>query len=217
LENKFEGFPIQPRNGRVLLVLIIARIYPVHQDERSLENQIALCEKYVRDRYPGDIEFRHIQGQGSGEFLERKELLQAEEAVASEVYDLIIVEDLARICRRNRALDFCVFGGFRVLSEVITDRLGFVELLGHNSISIWDRLKVPAFPLQHVYFDRASYPYRRRLRGKTAPTRDNSLARFTTYCARLSAGVNESTSEVRATLYLSRPCAIAVLSRLKWT
>ena len=70
-----------PRNGAVLTVLVIARISTVHQDLRSLADQIALCERYVRDRYSGPVQFVHIQSQGSGELLDRAELAQAEAAV----------------------------------------------------------------------------------------------------------------------------------------
>ena len=107
MSSTFNGFPLTPRRGLELLVLIIARISTVHQDLRSLADQIALCEKYVRDRYPGPARFVHIQGRGSGELLDRKDLADAEAAVESGLYDLVVVEDLARICRRNRALDFC--------------------------------------------------------------------------------------------------------------
>ncbi|OWK41230.1 hypothetical protein FRUB_04593 [Fimbriiglobus ruber] len=79
----------------------------MHQDLRSLGDQIALCEQRVREMYPGPIEFTHIQSRGSGELLDREELLRAEQAVASREYDLVVVEDLGRICRRNRAIDFC--------------------------------------------------------------------------------------------------------------
>ncbi|MBA4182135.1 MAG: hypothetical protein C0506_16235, partial [Anaerolinea sp.] len=103
----FDGFVLRPRRGGVLRVLIIARISTLHQDPRSLAEQIALCEKYVRDRYPGAVTFVHIQGQGSGEFLDRRELAEAEERAESGEYDLVIVEDLGRICRRHHAVGFC--------------------------------------------------------------------------------------------------------------
>lgn len=98
---------VRPRNGVVLLVLIIARISTVNQDPRSLADQIALCEKYVLDRYVGEVRFVHIQGQGSGEYLDRKELADAEAAIESRKFDFAMTEDLGRICRRNRAIDFC--------------------------------------------------------------------------------------------------------------
>lgn len=51
--------------------------------------------------------FVHIQGQGSGEFLDRAEPAEAEARVEAGEFDLVVVEDLARVCRRNRAIDFC--------------------------------------------------------------------------------------------------------------
>ena len=99
--------PLGPPRGAVLWVLIIVRVSTVHQDERSLEDQIALCKRYVRDRYPGPVEFTVIQGRGSGETLVRQDLNDAEAAVESAKFDLVVVEDLGRICRRNRAIDFC--------------------------------------------------------------------------------------------------------------
>ena len=107
MDHSFDGFPIGRRTRFELWVLIIARISTSHQDPRSLDDQIALCEKYVRDRYPGQVRFRVIKGQGSGEYLDRQDLADAEAAVESRQYDLVIVEDLGRICRRHRAFDVC--------------------------------------------------------------------------------------------------------------
>ena len=107
IKRLFDGAAIGPRLGALLRVLIIARISTVHQDARSLDDQVALCKRYVGERYDGPVEFTVIQGRGSGELLDRKDLADAEEAVDSREYDLVIVEDLGRICRRNRAFDFC--------------------------------------------------------------------------------------------------------------
>jgi len=105
--HSFYGFPLAPRDGAMLRVILIARISTVHQDARSLEDQAALCERHVRDHYPGPVQFTLIQGRGSGETLDRQDLADAEAAVESGAYDLVVVEDLGRICRRNRAIDFC--------------------------------------------------------------------------------------------------------------
>ena len=107
MDQLFDGFPLRPRNGAELHVLIVARISTVHQDARSLDDQVALCEGHVRARYPGPVRYTIIQGRGSGETLDRQELADAEAAVESGAYDLAIVEDLGRICRRHRAFDFC--------------------------------------------------------------------------------------------------------------
>ena len=99
--------PLRPRLGGTLMVLIIARISTVHQDVRSLDEQVALCKEFVRAMYAGHVEFAVIQGQGSGEILDRPDLLQAFAAAESARYDLVVTEDLARVCRRTHAALFC--------------------------------------------------------------------------------------------------------------
>jgi DNA invertase Pin-like site-specific DNA recombinase len=90
-----------------LMVLIIARISTVHQDRRSLDDQIALCKRFVLDRHVGPVEFTVISGQGSGEVLDRADFLKTIEFVESQRFDWVITEDLARICRRAQAMIFC--------------------------------------------------------------------------------------------------------------
>lgn len=97
----------RPRDGKVFKVIIVARISTDHQDPRSLEDQIAECKKEVARLYPGAVVYTIIQSKGSGEHLDRKELEQLKDLIDSGEFDLVIVEDLGRICRRNRALDFC--------------------------------------------------------------------------------------------------------------
>ena len=43
------GSLLKPRRGSVLRVLIIVRISTLHQDARSLDDQAALCQRYVRE------------------------------------------------------------------------------------------------------------------------------------------------------------------------
>jgi DNA invertase Pin-like site-specific DNA recombinase len=99
--------PLNPRNGKTLQVLTVSRISTDHQDVRCNDDQQAYCRRHLNDGYNDPVEWHVISGQGSGEYLDRKELRQAEELVESGVLDLVIVEDLARICRRSRAFDFC--------------------------------------------------------------------------------------------------------------
>ena len=94
------------RRGK-LKVLIIARISGANQDPRSLLAQEEYCRKFVRDHFAGEIEFVTIASRGSGEWLDREELVRAEELVESGAFDLVIAEDLGRIMRRTRAVDFC--------------------------------------------------------------------------------------------------------------
>lgn len=96
-----------PQNGKSFKVLIVARISTDQQDPRSLADQIAQCQEEVARQYPGAVVYTIMQSQGSGEHLDRKELEELKDLIDSREFDLVIVEDLARICRRNRALDFC--------------------------------------------------------------------------------------------------------------
>jgi site-specific DNA recombinase len=99
--------PLAPRRGRDLRVLVVARISTTHQDPRSLDDQAALCERHVRDRYDGPVRFERVSGQGSGEVIDRADFLRAVELVESGAFDLVITEDLGRICRRTQGTVFC--------------------------------------------------------------------------------------------------------------
>jgi len=99
--------PLVVRHGRILVVVIVARISTDKQDPRSLEDQIAKCREYLAENFDGEIKFIIIQSQGSGEHLDRQELVDLEDHIESRQVDVVIVEDLSRICRRRRAYDFC--------------------------------------------------------------------------------------------------------------
>ena len=53
--------PLRHRNGRILLVLIIARISTVHQDRRSLAEQQALCKRYGVIPVSGNLESKLLR------------------------------------------------------------------------------------------------------------------------------------------------------------
>lgn len=97
----------RPRNGSVFQVLVVARISTVNQDRRSLDDQIALCERTASELCDGPIEFKKIPSIGSGEILDRDSFKEMESDIASQKYDLVICEDLARICRRMKAGLIC--------------------------------------------------------------------------------------------------------------
>src|SRR5271165_257216 len=99
--------PLRPRRGVTLNVLGICRISTVHQDLHSLDDQEALLRRYIADHYDGPVSYHFLKSQGSGECVDRRELLEAEERVESDSVDVVICEDLARICRRNYAVIFC--------------------------------------------------------------------------------------------------------------
>ena len=94
--------PLVPQNGCLLKVVKVARISTDRQDPRSLDDQQALHEAYVEDHYAGDVHDQTLATQGCGEHLDRQELIDLELLIESKTIDLVIVEDLSRICRRTR-------------------------------------------------------------------------------------------------------------------
>ncbi len=126
--------PLVPKDGNILKVLVIARISSEHQDKRSLNDQIAKIKEYLAQVYEGPVEWTIIQSQGSGEQLDRKELIGAEDMIEIGLFDLVIAEDLARICRRRRAYDFCEHRGRRRLRPRVGARCCLREDLsrGHE-------------------------------------------------------------------------------------
>jgi site-specific DNA recombinase len=99
--------PLVPRRGRTLNVLGICRISTEHQDHKSLEDQEALLRRFVREHYDGPVHWTVIAGRGSGEYLDRREIAQAKEQIESRTLDLVLAEDLARLCRRVKAYEIC--------------------------------------------------------------------------------------------------------------
>ena len=98
---------LDAKNGRVLRVIGVCRISTEHQDERSLLDQESLLRDWVKEHWSGEVQFKIIASRGSGEILDRDELFELEAEAASRKYDLVIAEDLARICRRLQANIFC--------------------------------------------------------------------------------------------------------------
>jgi len=98
----------RPKNGRIFKVIGVGRISTEHQDEKSLDDQEAYYRQYL-DRELGEdnYELKVISSQGSGQILDRAELLEICELVESGQYDIVIAEDLARISRRIYAIIFC--------------------------------------------------------------------------------------------------------------
>jgi DNA invertase Pin-like site-specific DNA recombinase len=99
--------PLAARTGSILKVLAICRISTLLQDERSLDDQEALYRCWLDEHTDLQYELTVISGQGSGEEIDRLKYLQAIERVESDQFDLVICEDLGRICRRVYSLIFC--------------------------------------------------------------------------------------------------------------
>ncbi|MEX2171779.1 MAG: recombinase family protein [Pirellulales bacterium] len=101
---------LAPKDGRCIRILMICRVSSPgngQQDIRSLDDQEQMHRRWVAENIGESVEIVVIVGHGSGERLDRKELAQAGEALESGLYDLVLAEDLGRILRRARALDFC--------------------------------------------------------------------------------------------------------------
>lgn len=95
---------IRPRNGRVLIVLIVCRISGCQkQKEASLDDQQDNCKALIREMYDGPVEFVVISTIGKGERLDRAELIQVEEAMRSGKYDFAMFDDLSRLIRGEYA------------------------------------------------------------------------------------------------------------------
>ena len=100
--------PLFPRNGRVLVVGIIARISGCQgQTEISLDDQIDHCKEYVEMLYKGEVEYIVISTKGKGEQLDRPELQELEKLLRSRKLDLLLVEELGRIVRGGEAARLC--------------------------------------------------------------------------------------------------------------
>ena len=99
--------PLKPKRGGTLRVLSVERISTVHQDEKSLEDQQQQSRQFIAANFDGPVEWTSIASQGSGEILDRSEVRELEDRIASGDYDVVIVEDLGRICRRTYAVIIC--------------------------------------------------------------------------------------------------------------
>lgn len=94
-----------PKFGTVLKVVGICRISTTHQDPRSLDDQEAYYRRWLQEHVTVPWTLEIIASQGSGENLERTEYLALIDRTAE--FDLVLTEDLGRICRRVHAHVFC--------------------------------------------------------------------------------------------------------------
>ena len=94
-----------PKSGSQLEVIGICRISTTHQDPRSLADQEAYYRKWLKENVKIPWKLEIIASQGSGENLERAEYLELIDRTAE--FDLVLTEDLGRICRRVHAHVFC--------------------------------------------------------------------------------------------------------------
>lgn len=101
---------VRARNGRVIRILFIVRVSSPgegKQDIRSNDDQVQLLREFVKANIREPYEIVVISGTGSGENLSRPQFLELYEKIESEQFDLVLVEDLARIARRLKTHDVC--------------------------------------------------------------------------------------------------------------
>ncbi len=115
-----EEIELVPRNGHILIVLIVARISGcANQKELSLEDQVDHAKEVAREYYEGEIDFRIIATTAKGERLDRPELIEIEERLKADEFDLMIFEDIGRLVRGAAAVGLCGIGvdhGVRAIS-----------------------------------------------------------------------------------------------------
>ncbi len=118
----FRNIPqLSPRNGKVLVVAIVARISGcAKQTGLSLVDQVEHGKKFVRELYPeGEVIWHEIATTGKGEQVDRPELKQLRSLIESDALDLVLAEDLGRLVRGTAVKDLCGLAcdhGTRVIS-----------------------------------------------------------------------------------------------------
>jgi hypothetical protein len=115
-----QGRKLVPRNGKFLVVGIVARISGCqNQKELSLDDQVDHAKEVVAELYDGPVEYRVIATKGKGEALDRPELADIEAMLRTGELDLLIVEDIGRLVRGAEAVYLCgvaVDHGVRLLA-----------------------------------------------------------------------------------------------------
>jgi site-specific DNA recombinase len=113
-------YDLVPRNGRTLIVGIVARISGcASQKELSLDDQVDHAKEEVAALYDGSVEYRVIATKGKGECLTRPELGEVEQLIRSRELDLLVMEDVGRLVRGTAAVTLwgiAVDHGVRVLA-----------------------------------------------------------------------------------------------------
>nr|ADY61320.1 hypothetical protein Plabr_3730 [Rubinisphaera brasiliensis DSM 5305] len=99
------SIPLKPRSGRVLHVLVVARISGCqNQKEVSLEDQVDHAKAEIADLYDGPAEFYPIATKGKGERLDRPELEEVENQIRDGLIDVVFMEDVGRMVRGTAAV-----------------------------------------------------------------------------------------------------------------
>jgi|GEM_PF-2225137 len=116
LENQLE-----PKDASgPLRVIIIGRISTEHQDIANIDASYEYVKKYLHEVYKGEIHIKCLGERGSGMLKNRSTIREAEDDIESGLWDLVIVEDLARAYRNTQYqigfVQHCVDNDTRLIS-----------------------------------------------------------------------------------------------------
>jgi len=110
----------QPKDGKDLNVLLVARVSTNKQDPRSCDDQETTLKQFVESRFSGRPKYTAIKSKGKGERLDRAELREVEALVDSGKFDLVVAEESGRIARRQwffgAFVERCQDAGTRVIA-----------------------------------------------------------------------------------------------------
>lgn len=115
--------PIVPKNGHTVRVIVPCRVSdpkPGKQDERSLDDQRAMHEEWLKANLDHPFEMIALEGRESGEWIERSDYLELMRLVETDEFDLVRTEDLGRIVRRIHAhlfAELCVDYDTRLIAQ----------------------------------------------------------------------------------------------------
>lgn len=98
--------PLRPRHGKILRVLVVARISGCqNQKELSLGDQADHAKLEIGELYEGDCIYHIIATTGKGERLDRPELAEVESRIKAGLDDVVFMEDVGRMVRGTAAVE----------------------------------------------------------------------------------------------------------------
>src|SRR4051812_45109500 len=83
-------------------VLVVGRISTVHQPHENIDASYRYVDGFMKGMHEGPIHYKHLGEQASGMRTDRVTIVEAEEAIATGTWDLVITEDLSRFYRNPR-------------------------------------------------------------------------------------------------------------------
>ena len=114
------SIPLTPKKPGPLQVVTIGRISTEHQDIENIEAMHEEVERFIKQSYDGEVFLKKLGERASGMIIDRQTILEAQNAITTGNWDLVIVEDLARVYRNTaRQIAFvhtCVDSDTRFIS-----------------------------------------------------------------------------------------------------